>query len=51
MPTYRVTAPDGKTYDVTGNGTAEEALAHIQQQAQGQPQEQPQVAAPAPEQA
>lgn len=48
MPTYRVTAPDGKTYDVTGNGTAEEALAHIQQQAQGQPQEQPQVAAPAP---
>lgn len=48
MPTYRVTAPDGKTYDVTGNGTAEEALAHIQQQAQVQPQEQPQVAPPAP---
>jgi len=32
MPTYRVTAPDGKTYKVTGDGTAEEALAHIQAQ-------------------
>lgn len=32
MPTYKITAPDGKTYNVTGNGTAEEALAQFQAQ-------------------
>lgn len=32
MPTYRITAPNGKKYDVTGDGTAQDALAHIQQQ-------------------
>lgn len=30
MPTYRITAPDGKSFDVSGSGTAEEALAHVQ---------------------
>lgn len=30
MPTYRLTAPDGKTYQVTGDGTGEEALAQLQ---------------------
>lgn len=30
MPKYRITAPDGKTFDVEGDGTAEEALAHVQ---------------------
>jgi hypothetical protein len=31
MPTFRITAPDGKTYDVTGpdGSTAEEALARV----------------------
>lgn len=29
MPTYRITAPDGTTYDVTGNGSADDALAHV----------------------
>lgn len=30
MPTYEITAPDGKTYEVTGQGTAAEALRHVQ---------------------
>jgi hypothetical protein len=30
VPTYEITAPDGKTYEVTGPGTAEDALKHIQ---------------------
>ena len=30
MPTYRITAPDGKTYRVTGEGSADDALKHIQ---------------------
>lgn len=30
MPTYLITAPDGKKFRVTGNGTKEEALAQIQ---------------------
>lgn len=30
MPTYRLTAPDGKVYQVTGEGTAEDALAQLQ---------------------
>ncbi len=32
MPTYRITAPDGRTFDVTGDGSAQDALAHVQQQ-------------------
>ena len=32
MPTYEITAPDGKRYEVSGDGTAEEALAHFQSQ-------------------
>lgn len=34
MPTYRITAPDGRKFRVTGEGTKEEALAHIQAQVQ-----------------
>lgn len=30
MAKYRVTAPDGKTFDIEGEGTQEEALAHFQ---------------------
>jgi hypothetical protein len=29
MPIYEITAPDGKTYDVEGNGTQEQALAYF----------------------
>lgn len=29
MPTYVITGPDGKKYRVTGEGTADQALAHI----------------------
>lgn len=34
MPTFRITAPDGKTYDVTGpeGSTADQALAQVQSQ-------------------
>lgn len=32
MPTYKITAPDGKVFNVTGDGTAEEALAQFQAQ-------------------
>ena len=32
MPTYKITAPDGTVYRVTGDGTAEEALAQVQAQ-------------------
>ncbi len=34
MPKYRITAPDGQTYEVTGEGTEQEALAHFQSQYQ-----------------
>lgn len=36
MPTFRITSPDGKTYDVTGpeGSTADQALAQIQSQLQ-----------------
>lgn len=30
MAKYRITAPDGKTFDIEGDGTADEALAHFQ---------------------
>ena len=29
MPIYEITAPNGKTYEVEGNGTQEQALAHF----------------------
>jgi hypothetical protein len=29
MPIYEITAPDGKIYEVEGNGTKEQALAHF----------------------
>lgn len=35
MPTFLITAPDGRKFQVSGNGTKEEALAHIQQQYAG----------------
>lgn len=31
MPTYEITAPNGKKYRVTGEGSAEDAMAHFQQ--------------------
>lgn len=34
MPDYIVTAPDGQKYRVSGHGSAEEALAHVQQMQQ-----------------
>ena len=37
MKTYEITAPDGKTYEVQGSGTQEEALAHFK--ANWQPKE------------
>lgn len=42
MPTYVLTSPEGKKYRVTGEGTGEEALAHLQSQlGQDQQKEQP----------
>lgn len=35
MPTFVITAPDGRKFQVTGNGTKEDALAHIQQRYSG----------------
>lgn len=40
MPTYLLTSPEGKQYRVTGNGTGEEALAHLQSQLGGAQAEQ-----------
>ena len=37
MPVYEITAPDGKIYEVSGNGTQEEALASFK--AQWKPQD------------
>lgn len=34
MPTYVITSPDGRKFRVTGGGTKEQALAHIQSQYQ-----------------
>src|SRR5512139_1069881 len=39
MATYRITAPDGTVYNVTGEGTEQEALANLQAQLQGQPKQ------------
>lgn len=38
MPTYVVTGPDGKKYRVTGNGTAEEALAQVKAKSAPEPE-------------
>lgn len=45
MPTFRITAPDGRTFDVTGpeGSTAEQALAQVQS-AQGKKKEAPPIA-------
>lgn len=37
MATYRITAPDGSQYTVTGDGTEQEALAHFQETWQQEP--------------
>jgi hypothetical protein len=37
MATYLITAPDGRKYRVTGEGTKEEALAHFQSRFNAQP--------------
>ncbi len=39
MPTYKITGPDGKVYRVTGDGTAEEALAQVQARVSAAPAE------------
>jgi hypothetical protein len=39
VPTYRITAPDGRVYNVSGEGSAEDALAHIQSTVQAEPQQ------------
>jgi hypothetical protein len=31
MPTFRITAPDGRKFDISGEGSKEQALAHFQQ--------------------
>lgn len=52
MPQYVITAPDGKKYRVSGEGTADEALAHFQQnyKSQQQPSVSAQPSEPVPEQ-
>lgn len=39
MPDYIVTGPDGQKYRVSGKGSAEEALAHVQQMQAAPPQQ------------
>ena len=39
MPTYRITAPDGTAYNVTGEGTEQEALANLQAQLGAKPKQ------------
>lgn len=46
MPTYEITAPNGRVYEITGKGTKEEALAHLQSHLQGNSP--PPVATPGP---
>lgn len=41
MPTYLITSPEGRKYQVTGSGTKEEALAHLQGQLTGQVSNEP----------
>lgn len=48
MPTYLITAPDGRKFRVTGEGTQEQALAHIQSQYGGEAAAAAAAAAPAP---
>lgn len=37
MPTYRITSPDGRTFRVSGPGSQDDALAHVQSQVQAEP--------------
>lgn len=46
MPTYRITAPDGSEYEVTGDGTEQEALAQVQSQLAQPAQSAPPAQAP-----
>jgi hypothetical protein len=48
MPTYKITGPDGTVYRITGEGTAEEALAQIQAQAGATKPQQPAAASAPP---
>lgn len=41
MPTYQITGPNGEVFEVTGEGTEQDALAHIQAQYESQPQRKP----------
>lgn len=50
MPSYLITAPDGRKYRVSGQGTADEALAHFQQQYAGQGRSDPSSGGITPEQ-
>lgn len=56
MPTYQIKAPDGSVYEVTGEGTEQDALAHVQSQlaqapsAPAAPQQVAPQAAPQPQQ-
>lgn len=43
MADYIITAPDGRKFKISGNGTKEEALAHFQSQYQPQPDPGPNV--------
>lgn len=47
MPTYHITAPDGSEFEVTGDGSQQDALAHIQANYQpAQPVQAPQATDP-----
>lgn len=50
MPTYEITAPDGRKFRVTGNGSQEEALAQVQARYTQQSQPRQFVGPPVPEQ-
>lgn len=45
MPTYLITAPDGRKFRITGDGTQEEALAQIQSQYSAPKQAEPEAPA------
>ena len=44
MPTYQITAPDGRTFRVTGEGSSQDALAHFQSQYQAPQAAEPEAA-------
>ena len=45
MAIYEITAPDGKTYEIEGNGTQEQALAHFKANFNSQAPQTPEVVA------